>query len=214
MREYAPQGDVEAGASWWGRVSERAREREAARQVTTREARRSWDSVARALRARLPALVPDYANMLLGALLGFWVLAWLLERYVGAPRTWVLPAFGMLYALQASWYGARLRADPAFTVPKCGCAGGAKDNPDAVLRSEHSRVGGVPNAVLAVVFYVAFVVLVTLGYRTAATLLAGVSVVAGAWLGYVMVVRIRALCANCVSMFAVNLLLLATLVQR
>jgi uncharacterized membrane protein len=213
MTHFVTDGDVEAGSSWWGQVTARAGEREAARQMATREARRSWDHVERAVRSRLPTLLPDFANMLLGALLGFWVLAWLLERYVGAPHTWVLPAFGMLYALQAAWYGVRLEADPTFKVPRCGCAGGARDNPDAVLRSAYSRVGGVPNAVLAALSYLVFMVLLASGHHNTATVLAGVSVVAGGWLGYVMVVRIRALCANCVSIFAVNLLLLTAMLR-
>ena len=179
--------------------------------MVTHASRRSWDATVRHLRERLPALVADYLNMLIGALLGLWLFAWLAERYLGAPAPYVLSAFGMLYALQAAWYGARLTADPAFKVPKCGCAGGAKDNPDAVLRSAHGRVGGVPNAVLAVGFYVGFALLTRLELHPVALCAAGVSVLVGAWLGYVMVTRIRALCANCVSMFAVNILLVITM---
>lgn len=211
MRHAAQDLETRPASSWWDHVTARASEREATSRIATHESHRSWDAVMQRLRARLPELVPDYLNMLVGALLGLWLLAWLSARYLGASPSYLLAACGMLYAMQAAWYGARLNADPTFKVPKCGCAGGAKDNPDAVLRSVHSRIGGVPNAVLAVGFYVGFTVLVLLDLRAIATVGAGLSVLVSAWLGYVMVTRVRALCANCISLAAVNILLLAVM---
>ena len=81
------------------------------------------DRIRRGLRERLPALLPEYLNTLVGALIGFWLLAELLSWLFDLDPLYTIGAIGLLYSSQATYYTFRLAADPAFTVPKCACAG-------------------------------------------------------------------------------------------
>lgn len=168
-----------------------------------REARQALRAVGTAL----PPLLPEYAKMLGGSILGFWIIAWC-ASLVHIPAVWTYLAFGMLYAGQATWYGHKLAIDPAFRIPRCGCTGATEDNAESVLRSESGRLLGVPNAVWALLLYVLMIALVLIDQRLGLRVAAITMVSASATLGFVMIVRIRALCTTCINMAAINVLLL------
>ena len=181
------------------------REHDAERQTRS-------EGFRRALGERLPPLLPEYLNTLVGALIGFFLLAELLSWVVGRDPLYTIGAIGLLYSTQATYYTFRLAGDHAFTVPKCACAGRAHDDTEVVLRSNASAILKVPNALLGCVFYAALVALVATGNATLALPLVVVSVAASAALGVVMVTRVRALCPICINTAAMNVLILAYLV--
>jgi uncharacterized membrane protein len=181
------------------------REREAEREARANRVRQT-------LRDRLPALLPEYLNTLVGALLGFWLLAALLSYFVNLEPLYTIGAIGLLYSLQATHYTFRLASDPTFTVPKCACAGRAHDSTEEVLRSPASAILKVPNALLGSLWFAALIVLVATGNEAIATGLAVLAVAASAYLGVVMVIGIHALCPICVNTAAMNVLVLVYLV--
>jgi uncharacterized membrane protein len=180
-------------------------------ESTTPSEWRAPNASGRALGGRLPALLPGYLNTLVGALIGFWLLAELLSWLVGVDPLYTIGAIGFLYSSRATYYTLRLAADPAFTVPKCACAGRAHDDTEIVLRNPASAILKVPNALLGCLWYAALIALVATGNTTPALPLAVVAVAASAALGVVMVARIRALCPICINTAAMNVLILAYL---
>jgi uncharacterized membrane protein len=186
-------------------LSRHIREHDAERQARS-------ERLGRALRERLPTLLPEYLNTLVGALIGFWLLAELLSWLAGVDPLYTVGAIGLLYSTQATYYTFRLAADPAFTVPKCACAGRAHDATEVVLRSPASAILRVPNALFGSLWYAGLIVLVATGNTTAALPLALVAVAASAALGVVMVTRVRALCPICINTAAINVLILLYLV--
>jgi uncharacterized membrane protein len=86
------------------------------------------------------------------------------------------------------------------------------DKTELVLKSQGSTLFGIPNPVWGLALYTTLLVLVSLQYRAAAEALAVVGVLVSVYLGYSMVVRIRALCPTCVSIAALNVLILVQLV--
>jgi uncharacterized membrane protein len=182
-------------------LADRARDRELQRRIL--EAR-----VRRALRLYLPDLLPEYLKMLLGAVVGFGIVTLLLRRFTAVDPLWVLAGVALAYSLRAGYYKLKLTVDPAFTVPKCGCAGAVNDRTEIVLRSTYSSLFGVPNALLGAALYIGLLVALHLQQHTAATALALVAVIGSAYLGYTMVVRLAALCPTCVTIAGLNVLIL------
>lgn len=160
------------------------------------------------IRRRLPPLVPGYAEMLVGTVVGFGIVMLLLRRFTAVDPLWILGGVALMYSLRAAYYKFKLATDPDFTVPKCGCAGIANDRTEVVLRSKYSTLLGVPNALLGSLLYAALLVTVQLGQHAAATALAVVAVLGSAYLGHAMVMRIGALCPTCVTIAGLNLLIL------
>ncbi len=201
-------------AAAWQAIARRAREKDVRRRIRYDRARQTVVRayLENAARERLPALLPAYLEQLVGAVLGFWIIAFLL-RFLGAGQLYTCSALGLFFSAQTAYYGYRLARDPTFRVPRCRCAGAAADASDTVLRSRESSILRVPNAALGVVFYPAIVLLHRAGHGEAAILLALVAVAFSAYLAYVMVVRIRGLCTNCVNLAALNLLLLWQLLR-
>jgi uncharacterized membrane protein len=98
--------------------------------------------------------------------------------------------------------------DPGYKIPKCRCAGRGDDNTETVLKSRQSAILRIPNSVLGVAVYIAFLLSVYLGHTGTAMSLAVVAVLASAYLSYIMVVKIAGLCANCINVAALNVLIL------
>jgi uncharacterized membrane protein len=161
-----------------------------------------------AIRRRLPALLPDYAKMLAGTVVGFGIVTLLLRRFTDVDPLWILGGVALTYSLRAAYYKLKLATDPDFTVPKCGCAGAANDRTELVLRSTYSTFLGVPNALLGSLLYAALLATLQLGQHAAATALAVAALLGSAYLGHAMVVRIGALCPTCVTIAGLNLLML------
>jgi uncharacterized membrane protein len=163
------------------------------------------------LRRRLPPLAPEYGEMLLGTLVGYGIVTLVLRRFTGFDPVWALGGVALVYSLRAAYYEFKLATDPDFTVPKCGCPGAAIDRTEVVLRSRHSTLLGVPNAVLGSLLYTALLVALQLGQHSAATALAAAAVLGSTYLGHAMVMRIGALCPTCVTIAGLNLLMLCQL---
>ena len=164
--------------------------------------------IRRAARRRLPAVAPDYFRLLVGTIVGFGIVALVLRRFTTVNPLWVLVGVALVYSLRSTYYKRKLATDPNYTVPKCGCGGVVNDRTEIVLRSPYSTLFGVSNAMLGVILYVALLVSLLLGLHGVATALAVVAVLGSAYLGYVMVVRIAALCPTCVTIAGLNLLII------
>jgi uncharacterized membrane protein len=175
-------------------------------QAREREHRRRM--LGARLRRRLPALLPDYAELLTGTVIGFGIVTILLDRFTSVDPMWVLGSVALLYSARSAYYERRLAADPGFALPKCGCGGRVNDRTEAVLGSRYARVLGIPVAALGAALYIALLVCVGLGANAPAAGLAAFAVGTSAFLGYAMVVRIGALCPACVTIAGLNLLLL------
>jgi uncharacterized membrane protein len=193
-------------ASQSGRLSAiplRVRDREVRRQIRYNDIRK----FAIRLADRTPALVAEFLKMTTGSLVGLWVIAELLA-ILGARPLYTLAALGLVYSAQAAYHKHRLAVDPAYRIPKCGCAGRRNDNSELVLQSRESSILRIPNSVLGIVSYAAILSLVYLNHNDAAMALAIAALCVSAYLSYVMIVRIRGLCASCVNIAAVNILIL------
>jgi len=160
------------------------------------------------LASRVPPLLADYLKMLSASILGFWVLTALLALVSPVTPLQSLPVLGLLFAGQATFYKYKLKTDPTFKVPSCGCGASRADHTGAVLQSDASSTAGVPNSVLAGVVYVGQLAAVSLGQRDITIALAVPAVIASAYLGYVMVFGLRSLCSICVNIAALNTLIL------
>jgi uncharacterized membrane protein len=193
--------DTARHAGWLSAISRRVRERDIRRQILHNRLR---SYVA----GRLPALLPEFLKTMLGSLLGFWIITTLLAYIPHANPLYTLPAFGLLFSMQATYYKYRLSVDPGYKIPKCRCAGLRDDNTEMVLQSRQSAILRIPNSVLGVAVYIALLLSVYLGHTGTAMSLAVVAVLASAYLSYVMVVKIAGLCVNCINLAALNLLIL------
>ncbi|MEO8564124.1 MAG: vitamin K epoxide reductase family protein [bacterium] len=202
-------------STWRSELLRHVQKKEIRRQIAHNRVRKAgmrFLLTSRA-RARTPALLPEYAKVLLGSALGLWIITWMLSHVAHAAPLYTLTAFGFFYSAQASYYTYRLSVDPAFRIPRCGCAGATKDDSEVVLRSGGSGVLKVPSAALGAVLYAALAVLAHQGDLRAATGVAMLAVSVSAYLGYLMVVRISALCSTCINVASVNLLILWQLVS-
>jgi len=160
-----------------------------------------------AIRRRVPALAPEYGKMVVGTVVGYAIVAFLVRRFTDLDPLWILGGVALTYSLRAAYYKVKLATDPSFAVPKCGCAGAANDRTEVVLRSAYSSLLGVPNAVLGSLLYAALLVTVELGQHAAATALAVAALVGSAYLGDAMVRRIGALCPTCVTIAGLNVVM-------
>lgn len=197
-------------------IARRVREREVARQLRQNRSRKRAVELRIALRAtaarRVPALAREYLETLLGSLLGLTVVFELLAHLARVSPLYSLPACGLVYASQSTYYTIKLAADPDFAIPTCRCAGRRREGTADVLRSPRSALLGVPNSALALVFFAALLASTGLGRSGVQLPLTGAAVAASAYLGYVMLVRVRSVCSICVNIAAINLLLLWQLV--
>ena len=164
--------------------------------------------IRRAARRRLPPIAPDYFRLLVGTIVGFGIAALLLRRFTTVNPLWVLVGVALAYSSRSAYYSRKLAADPNYTLPKCGCGGVVNDRTEIVLRSPYSTSLGISNSLLGVIVYVALLVSLLLGLHEMATALAAVAVLGSTYLGYVMVVRIAALCPTCVTIAGLNLLII------
>lgn len=188
-------------------IARRMQEREIRRQLHANDARRTAIRLRAAVVERLPVLVREYAETLLGSLLGFAVLFELAAHLAGVSALYTLPAFGLVYAWQATYYKFKLASDPSFVIPSCRCAGRRRDGTADVLRSGHAAFLGVPSSLLAAAIFAALLALTAAGEPGPRLPLAGLALAASAYLGYAMLVRVRSVCTLCVNIAAINVLL-------
>ena len=168
---------------------------------------RALNAVRRA-RGRLPQALGDYLRLLVSSVVGLGILTAIVAWLSPAEPLLILSALGLLFSGQAASYSVRLARDPDFTVPGCGCGVDVADDTATVLRSREGKLVGVPSPFLGVVLYTGLLGAVALDSSAAVVALAVVAGLTSAYLGYVMVVRIASVCSLCVSVAAINLLLL------
>jgi uncharacterized membrane protein len=195
-----------------GAISGRVREREIRRQLrhnhTRTAAIRGRTAVRNYVATRTTALARQFLETLLGSLLGFLLIAELLAHLAGVREVYTFSAFGLVYSLQSTYYKYKLAADPEFKIPSCRCARRGPDGTEGVLQSRHSAILGVPNSVFAVAFFLAVPVLTAVAGSRTALPLAVVAVAVSGYLSYVMLMRIRSLCATCINIAALSALIL------
>lgn len=204
-----------AGAAAWRRaLSRHVRESDGRRQLLYSRGRKAVVASYLESRARraVPPLLREYAEKLVGAILAFWLIGALLSL-AHAPPIYTFAAFGLFYSLQTAYHTYRLALDPDYRIPKCRCAGSRNDHSEAVLGSREGFAGKVPKGLLGAALYLALLGLARSGHGQAALLLAAGAVAANAYLAYIMVARIRALCAACVNLAALNVLILWQLLR-
>lgn len=187
-------------------ISQRIREREIQRQIR-------YNRIRKAVVGRLPTLLPEFVKMLLASVLGFGIIAELLRYFADVRPLYVLPALGLVYSMQASFYNYKLAVDPGYKIPKCRCAGAANDKTEVVLQSSESAILRIPNSVLGTALYAALVLLVYVQHDVAAMLLAIVAGLGSVYLSYVMVGKIASLCPICINIAALNVLILLQFVR-
>jgi uncharacterized membrane protein len=196
---------------WWSVISKRVRERDIQRQVmynNIRKASTRHNDIANFVAGRVPAIILKFLEMMLGSLLGFWIIGKLLEYTLHLNQLYTFPVFGILYSMQATYYKYRLSVDPNYKTPKCRCAGSRNGNMEKVLQSKESAILGVPNSVWAAVFYSTLLIAMYFRYLAIMTPVAIVAFFGSMYLSYVMVVKIGSLCENCINIIALNILIL------
>jgi uncharacterized membrane protein len=185
------------------------RQREIRRQLAFNGMRKGALAGKNFLASRVSAPFAEFATAMGAALLGAFVLSLLLAAVAGIAPMFTLVALGLMYSAQATYHQYRLHIDPDYKVPRCRCAGGRRDDTETVLRDRASSLAGVPNSVLGILGYLAVLGLVIFHHPAAVLALAAVVALLSAYLGYVMVFRIRALCHTCINLCALNFLILA-----
>ena len=201
--------DTMSGAGWWNEITRRARERDTERVLLYDRTRQATVATWLAARARspYPTLLPEYFKTLAGSVLGFWLLAWPLAGVFDISRLYTYAVLGLVFSLQATHHKYRLAKDPEYRVRKCNCGGARKDSTETVLQSSASSIAGVPTSLLGVAIYVALLVMAYSGHMATAQVLAGVGLLVSAYLGFVMVGKLGALCSTCINIAALNVLI-------
>ena len=202
---------------WRSTISRRVHEREVRRLVWHGHARLALAGrgpLGGDLAARIPAIWADFAGMTLGALLAFWLAARLLSWAFGVDPLFVYLPLGLLFSAQSTYYKYRLAADPNYKIPRCGCAKTPRSvDAEKVLASKEGELlPRIPNALIVALLYALLLALAWGGYLPAVGALAAAACLFGGYLAYAMLFRIGSLCANCINIAALNLLVLARVV--
>lgn len=193
----------------------RARERDTERLLLYDRARQATVQTWLAARARSPfqALLPEYLKVLAGNILGFWLLAWPVAGIFDVSRLYTYAVLGLVFSLQATHYKYQLAKDPGYKVRRCNCGGARKDGTETVLQSRASTVVGIPTSLLGVAIYGVLLVVIYSGRMGTAQALAIVGLLVSAYLAFVMIVRLGALCSTCINIAALNVLIAWQLVR-
>jgi hypothetical protein len=203
---------IGSGSGWSRRVAKRVRERDVRRQLLYNNARKNLTgalSLSRRLSQLMPEIAAEYAKATLGAMAAFWLIARGLHWAFGVDAVLCYALFGIIYALQSSYYSYRLRRDPNFKIPRCACAKRSRhENSEQVLATTTGFTRWMPVSAPAALFY-ALLLMPWVGHDPATVpVLAATACVVTLRLGHRMVFRIGSLCSNCISLGALNLLIL------
>jgi len=193
-------------------IAANVKQRETRRQLAANQMRKAVRSTTSSLVGRVPALWGEFGTVMLAALIGCWVISWLLKVVAGIPSIYTLATLGLFYSGQSTYHKYRLQVDPNYQVPRCRCARRESDQTEAVLRHRASSIAGIPNSLLGAILYATLIGLRATSHLGAVLPLAVIAVLVGGYLSYVMLFRIRALCLTCVSLSAINVLILVTAV--
>ena len=195
---------------WWSEIRRRARERDVERLVWYNGTRKATLAAWMRARAsgRFPELLPEYIKVLLGAMLGFWLIALALSYFFGAQKVYTYAVLAIVFSLQASYYKRQLAKNPDFKVRRCNCGGARKDSTEQVLKSSASTIMGIPNSTLAALLYGLLLVMIYTGHARIALFASAIAVLVSGYLAYVMITRVRGLCSTCINIAALNCLIL------
>ncbi|HUF67214.1 MAG TPA: vitamin K epoxide reductase family protein, partial [Longimicrobiales bacterium] len=190
-------------------IMRRARERDTERVLlydrTRRATLQTW-LIARA-RSPFPTLLPEYLKVLIGSVLGFWILAWPVSGVFDVSRLYTYTVLGLVFSLQATHTKYRLAKDPDYKVRRCNCGGARKDATETVLQSSASTIVGIPTSLLGVALHGALLAVIYSGLTGTAQILAAVGLLVSVYLAYVMIVKLGALCSTCINIAALNVLI-------
>jgi len=202
-------------SSWVNSIAAGVVEREVRRQIDFNRMRKFVRTRLQALKAESPAvaLLAEFLKMLAGSMLAFFMMNWTLGRFLHVRPLLLFPVLGLIYSAQATYHKYRLSANPSYRIPKCKCAGRRNDGTESVLRSSHSAWLGVPNSLFAAVIYAGLLTAVFFHQGNAINALVTVLIVASAYLSYVMIRKVSALCGTCINISALNVLILLQLLR-
>jgi uncharacterized membrane protein len=156
----------------------------------------------------LSGVALEYLQRLLGSLIFFWVAGRLVAHFTGASPVYPFAGLGGLFSANAVYLKYRLSADPGFRIRECACADRHHLDTTKVLKSRESAFFGIPSAAFGVILYALLPALQYFQSTDAEIAAAAVACCGSAYLGYVMVARIRGLCATCINVGALNALIL------
>jgi hypothetical protein len=198
--------------AWSRRIAKRVRERDVRRQLLYHNARKSLSSVfsrGDRISKLMPEIAAEYVKAMLAAMAAFWLIDRGLHSAFGVDAIMCYALFGVVYTLQSSYYSYRLRRDPNFKIPRCACAKHSRhENSEQVLTTATGLIRSMPVSLPAALFYVLLLTPWTRHYPTALPIVAVTACLVTLRLGYLMVFRIRSLCSNCISVGALNWLIL------
>jgi uncharacterized membrane protein len=196
---------------WRSTISRRVSEREIRRQIMYNHLRKTaagHDGLANYVRNHVPHIFREFIGMLMGSLFAFWIIGKVLSYALYANPLYTYALFGLFYSAQSAYYKHRLSKDPDYRIPKCRCNGRQNENTAKVLNSRESVILRIPSSVFAALYYFTLLIIRYFGYLDTVTPVAIVALCASAYLSYVMVVKIGSLCANCINISALNILIL------
>jgi uncharacterized membrane protein len=193
------------------RVRERDTERVLLYGRTRRATMRTW--LAARARSPFPTLLPEYFKVLMGSVLGFWLLAWPVSGVFDVSRLYTYAVLGLVFSMQATHTKYRLAKDPEYKVRRCNCGGTRKDATETVLQSDASTIVGIPTSLLGVAIYGALLAVIHSGHTGTAQVLAAVGLLVSVYLAFVMIVKLGALCSTCINIAALNVLIVWQLAQ-
>ena len=198
--------DTVSRPGWWSEIRRRARARDIERELMYNRTRKAGVRAFLAARAagRFPALLPEYLKVLLGSMIGFWLIAWPLSFFLAARPVYTYAVLGLVFSLQATYYKYQLARNPEFKVRRCNCAGARRDGTETVLKSGAGSILGVPISLLGTVVYCALLVLVYSGATSTALITSLVGLLASGYFAYVMIAKIGGLCSTCINIAALN----------
>jgi uncharacterized membrane protein len=198
-----------SGTGRWSGISHRVRESDIERQILFNRVRRAGIRLyfSKLAPAGSTSLFEEYLKVLLGSMIGFWLITAAVDYFFSVAPVYALPVFGLLYSGQSAYHQYRLSIDPGFQIPRCRCSHQSSDSSEKVLRSTASATLKIPNSVVGALYYPAFFLVAYAGHITEAWVMAILAVAASMYFGYVMVVRIAGLCFACINIAAINLLI-------
>jgi uncharacterized membrane protein len=132
-----------------------------------------------------------------------------MRYYPGFDSFYMFAGLGIIYSIQATVYKYRMMKDPNYVPPKCKCGNKPTVNMKNVLNSKESSLFfGIPNSIFGVGFYALTTYLYWIHRDDIVTALLVVSCNFSLYLGWIMVHRIGSLCALCINIYAINILML------
>jgi hypothetical protein len=214
----SPTSSATSGNSegWSRRIAKRVRERDVRRQLVYNNARKNLSGAffqGGRISELMPEIAAEYVKTTLAAMAALWLIARGLHWAFDVDAIMCYALFGMIYALRSSYYSYRLRRDPNFKISRCACAKRSHhENSEQVLTTTTGLIQWMPVSMPAALFYALLLTPWARHYPTALPVVAATACLVTLRLGYLMVFRIRSLCSNCVSLGALNwLILLASL---